>query len=401
MKTILVFGHLPKYAGGKQSSGLANVIWQLATKMNNVGNPNYKVLLAATDIHQEKIIIDETEVLGWNRKLLFAIVLMNPHFVLYYLFKAIKLSVKFKFSLGNIFLKLLFYHYALKRASPDYVHLHGCTSVSFFEIYNFRKYKVIATIHGLSGQDQKIPGYRSNKRMEQAMNQLNFQWVAFISADLIRQWHFHYGTPEWLMIPISNAYDNGAFYYSKKTDLDLSDNNKKSISLATIASISELKGQGRVIEAIKLVESIKYKYVCIGGGNYEQVNKLKSAAVDAQIDFEYLGYQEPDQIREILKNVDYMILPSSSEGFGLVFLESIACGVPVILPKHLPIVHEPDLLNSENSVLLDDEKPQAIADVLIKLDKYHFNREKTANTVLNYGWKNIARKYLDNLNNNL
>ncbi len=393
MKKILVFGHLPKYAGGKQSSGLANVIWQLANNMNDVGSPDYRIVLAATDIHQNETVIDGTEVLGWNRNLLLKVIIKNPLFVFYYLFKSIKLSVKYRFNLSNIYFKLLFYHFAINKVNPDIIHVHGCTSVSFFEIYNFKKYKVIATIHGISGQDKNIPDYKSYQKMEKDLNHLNFQFAGYITTDLIRQWKHFYGTPGWHMIPIPNAYDQKVFYYSKITDFKTF-NSENLITLATIASISELKGQIRVVQALNSIKNIKYKYVCVGGGNPEQIGKLKRATIGDHIEFEYLGYQEPYKIREILKNVDYMILPSSSEGFGLVYLESIACGVPVILPQHLPIVHETNLLTDENSILLDDESTQSIAKVLAMLDKCKFDREIVTNSIKEFDWSNIAAKYI-------
>lgn len=393
MKTILVFGHVPKYAGGKQSSGLANVIWQLAKNMNDAGYPDFKVILAATDIHDEQTKIGGIDIIGWNRSLIIKIILSNLYFALYYIFKALKLTLTYNFSFINIYFKLLFYHYALKKINPDIVHLHGCTSVSFFEIHKIHKFRVITTIHGISGQDPNILGYQSYRKMEMKMNQLNFHFVGYISNHLITQWKKYYGEPHWQMIPILNAYDQSVFYYANQNANTSDDYGKVEITLSTIASIGERKGQIRVIDALKMINNSGFRYICIGEGSFDQIQDLLNASV-GHINFEHKGYLSPDQIREELKNIDYMILPSSSEGFGLVYLESIACGVPVILPKHLPIAQEPGLLTNENSILLEDESPQAIATVLKKLDKYHFNREKTANTVSKFGWKNIANEYL-------
>ena len=38
MKKVLVFGHIPKWFGGKQSSGLSNGMYQLAFNMANSCN---------------------------------------------------------------------------------------------------------------------------------------------------------------------------------------------------------------------------------------------------------------------------------------------------------------------------------------------------------------------------
>ena len=44
---IMSFGHIPSWAGGKQESGLANVIYQLAKHGSEI--PEAEVTLAATD----------------------------------------------------------------------------------------------------------------------------------------------------------------------------------------------------------------------------------------------------------------------------------------------------------------------------------------------------------------
>ena len=102
----------------------------------------------------------------------------------------------------------------------------------------------------------------------------------------------------------------------------------------------------------------------------------------------------PDDIRKNLRDADYMIMPSSSEGFGLTFLEAIACGVPVILPKDIPITEENELINGRNSILIEDCSSISISKALEHIDDWHFNQEDVAATVSGATWNEIAEQYV-------
>ena len=96
----------------------------------------------------------------------------------------------------------------------------------------------------------------------------------------------------------------------------------------------------RVLGALKKLSLLdNIEYVIIGKPEktiqqkfYKEIASYKSV--------KHFEYKDHDSIRRFLWDSDFMIMASDLEGFGLVYLESLACGVPVILPKNLPIVKE-------------------------------------------------------------
>ena len=111
------------------------------------------------------------------------------------------------------------------------------------------------------------------------------------------------------------------------------------------------------------------------------------------LDFEWLGVKKPGEIRELLAECDYMILPSSSEGFGLVYLEAIACGVPVIIPQHLPLAQEGNILNEKNAIRIADSSSKAIEAILPSLQERKWDRKDVSASIISYTWDNIAKEY--------
>ena len=75
---ILSFGHIPSWAGGKQETGLANVIFQLAHKMAAEDQDVFEVRLVATDMHSDSDAFAPLYIYGWTKPLLIRHILRYP-----------------------------------------------------------------------------------------------------------------------------------------------------------------------------------------------------------------------------------------------------------------------------------------------------------------------------------
>ena len=386
---ILSFGHIPTWAGGKQNSGLANVIYQLAKNMASCNN--VEVSLSATDVFQPCIQDGNLTILGWRKRSLISFALVHPFLAIKWLIVVVLSRFKYGsiISISGFYFKGLHLARCIKLVKPDIIHLHGMSACIYEKIVP-SSVKIFVTMHGLIGKDQTIPNHANYMKMEQsACQSTRFEFMAFIAKQLQDEFHALYGIQS-ESIAIPNAYDGHAFYFIEPKQHD-------KLTLLTVASLSDNKGQHRVIEAISM-SGISCKYVCIGAGSDELIKRNEALAMQKNVDYEYVGRKTPSEIREYMASVDYMILPSSTEGFGLVFLETIACGVPVILPKHLPIVKELNLIKpGANSLLLEDSSCEAIVNVLKTLSLSDFNHFEVSNTIPGYTWNDIANQYINTI----
>jgi len=82
------------------------------------------------------------------------------------------------------------------------------------------------------------------------------------------------------------------------------------------------------------------------------------------VNVRYIGYI--NNLAPLYSAVDYTILPSHYEAFGLVIPESLQCGTPVITTKQVGAV---ELLSDADGILLDDNQPETIAATIRKLSR--------------------------------
>lgn len=75
----------------------------------------------------------------------------------------------------------------------------------------------------------------------------------------------------------------------------------------------------------------------IGGGEPEYEKYLKDIASSNKMhNISFLGFLSGNELHSAVRNLDYQILPSKSENFGMVVPEALICGVPVIASKGTP-----------------------------------------------------------------
>jgi len=141
------------------------------------------------------------------------------------------------------------------------------------------------------------------------------------------------------------------------------------LTVARLAKAEKYKGYDRVILALKgLISSYPgIKYILLGGGDdLERAEKLvKDNGLESNVIF--AGSCHQDQLADFYNLCDCFVMPSHGEGFGLVFLEALACGKPVIAGNKDASVEA--LLGGEIGVLVSPDNLAAIREAIEKVIK--------------------------------
>jgi glycosyltransferase involved in cell wall biosynthesis len=137
-----------------------------------------------------------------------------------------------------------------------------------------------------------------------------------------------------------------------------------------LCRVSREKGLEYLIEASKrLVQKMPNVKVVIKGSTqdpkYKQelVNLLHKYNLENTIKF--LEFSPYSEIPKFLAAADVFVLPSIAEGLGLVILEAMASGVPVVASRVGGI---PDIItDGSNGLMVDPAKPVLLAEALLRL----------------------------------
>ncbi len=155
------------------------------------------------------------------------------------------------------------------------------------------------------------------------------------------------------------------------------------------------KGVDKLIQAVsRLQGKQRMKLVVIGGDDRREIQRLENLAWSLKIDdsVTFLGLIPHDELPFFYSAADVCVVPSYHESFGLVMLESLACGTPVVATK----VGDAEALirSGETGYLVKNNDPQCLADSISQLMSKLHSHQEIANliraSVTKYGWPHIT-----------
>ena len=162
----------------------------------------------------------------------------------------------------------------------------------------------------------------------------------------------------------------------------------------SLGNLIQRKGFNYLIDAMEQICNQRDDVFCfIGGAGPER------GSLQVQIDRLHLGEKVkllgsvPSDILPLWMNAcDLFVLPSLSESFGVVQIEALACGKPVVSARNRG--SEEVVISDEYGLLVDPADPEDLAEkILVALDR-EWDRDAILEYAQRYTWENIAKKIM-------
>lgn len=123
-------------------------------------------------------------------------------------------------------------------------------------------------------------------------------------------------------------------------------------------------GLDRLVQALGIIARREPHWRLVIAGDGPLRGRLEALARDSGARVEFLGLVAADDLLREYQAADLVVLPSRElEAFGLIILEALACGTPVIATRRGAA---PEILGPlDERLLIPSDEPQAIADALL------------------------------------
>ena len=283
---------------------------------------------------------------------------------------------------------------------PDLIHCQHIWVAPFAASKTSIPY--VITAHGTD-----IKGFKKDKRYHHIANKAveNAEKIITISKYIHESVQKHFTVPDEKLELILNGFDESIFQpkdLDKKTvvnnyiDKNLSDLEEVKVINFT-GKLTDFKGVDLLLKAAEIYEKEFDNIVTLIVGDGELRDELRELKNELNLNsVNFLGNLPQETVANLYSVADITIVPSRVEPFGLVAIESLACGTPVIASRAGGLK---DFINEEVGRFfpMDDHKALAseIIEALNNHEKQNKGKRASEYAINNFSWNRVMDELLE------
>ena len=279
---------------------------------------------------------------------------------------------------------------AVDEFKPDVIHAQHIWLLSWLASKTGIPY--VVTAHGTD-----LMGYQRNSRFrkyadEAAAGAKRIIAISNDNSELVRELFPDSADKVTFM---QNGYDPGRFYPEPMPADEIQEAfnitlQKKLVLFA--GKLAHFKGVDVLLEAARLYEGERPgEILTLIAGDGELAAQLKKQAESYRLKHtHFLGHLDAPQLRGLYSVADVSVVPSRREPFGLVAVEALACGCPVVATNQGGL---PDIINDDVGALVDVDDAFGLSAAILQ-ELYRPDRAQRGRFVAKYALEKYAQDSL-------
>ena len=280
--------------------------------------------------------------------------------------------------------------------NPDIIHAQHLWITPYAALTSGVPY--VVTVHGTD-----LIGFKKDKRYHKYALEgaINAAKIITISRQVHNDTLELYKLPEEKLKLNPNGFDDDMFRPKGITKKELFTqfglNIEPEILVSFVGKFTDFKGIDILIKAARKVTDEIPEVIFALAGDGQLMAEMKQLTAELKLENIYfLGHQTQEDVASLYSAADVSVVPSRIEPFGLVAIEALGCGTPVVATNAGGL---PDFVNNDVGKLIEMEDVEALANAIIeelknntKLSKGKFAREYA---VENYSWKKTLQNVIE------
>jgi glycosyltransferase involved in cell wall biosynthesis len=153
--------------------------------------------------------------------------------------------------------------------------------------------------------------------------------------------------------------------FGSMADAKFAEQEKKNFRIGCVSRLEKLRGLEYLVKAVDLLKEQIPEIDCVIVGEGTERGRLNwlVSQLELQNKVKLVGYK--DNFLDWIYDFDIFVLPSLKESLGIILVEAMACGKPVIATAVGGI---PEIVENEKSgLLVEPQNPAALAEAIFRL----------------------------------
>jgi glycosyltransferase involved in cell wall biosynthesis len=254
------------------------------------------------------------------------------------------------------------------------------------------KYNIPLIITG-HGHDVYDMPFKSPEWMAKIKNILGFSDHIITPSKSNYDKLMQIGIPSDKVSVIPNGYDSDIFKRHSVNDA----RSKLNIPadrriILSVGNLEPEKGQRYLVEAMGIVSKRRTDIVCFivgsGGGKKELIGLINRLEVNNFV--KLVGSKPHDEIPIWMNSCDIFVLPSLKESFGIVQIEAMACGKPVVAARNGG--SEEIVIEDKLGILVEPKDPEGLLRAILEALEAEWDAGYIREYAKRFTWERIAER---------